>query len=78
MVGAISAFARLVPVADALVANGAIKQDADVADLIQDCAETIAYVSRLDRRLPGDAVEFTIAGREPLRVTIGEKEAAFA
>ena len=34
--------------------NGVIKQDADIADLIWDCAETIAYVSRFERLLPGD------------------------
>ena len=36
--------------------NGVIKQDADIADLIWDCAETIAYVSRVERLLPGDLI----------------------
>ena len=36
--------------------NGVIKQDADIADLIWDCAETIAYVSRFERLLPGDLI----------------------
>ena len=42
--------------ADALVANGAIKQDADIADLIWDCADTIAHVSRFERLMPGDLI----------------------
>ena len=36
--------------------NGELKQDADVADLIWDCAEQIAYVSRFERLLPGDLI----------------------
>ncbi len=36
--------------------NGEIKQDADIADLIWDCAETIAYVSRFERLRPGDLI----------------------
>ncbi len=39
-----------------LTVNGDIKQDADIADLIWDCAETIAYVSRFERLLPGDLI----------------------
>ncbi len=39
-----------------LTVNGAVKQDADIADLIWDCAETIAYVSRFERLLPGDLI----------------------
>lgn len=39
-----------------LSVNGAVKQDADIADLIWDCAETIAYVSRFERLLPGDLI----------------------
>ena len=39
-----------------LSVNGVVKQDADVADLIWDCAETIAYVSRFERLLPGDLI----------------------
>lgn len=78
-----------------LTVNGDVKQDADIADLIWDCAETIAYVSRFERLLPGDliytgtpagvgavvpgdVIDVTIEGLEPLRVTIGEKEAAFS
>ena len=77
-----------------LTVNGAVKQDADIADLIWDCAETIAYVSRFEQLLPGDliftgtpagvgpvkpgdAIDVTIDGLEPLRVTIGEREPAF-
>lgn len=78
-----------------LTVNGEVKQDADIADLIWDCAETIAYVSRFERLLPGDliftgtpagvgavvpgdVIDVTIEGLEPLRVTIGEKEPDFA
>ena len=74
--------------------NGALKQDADIADLIWNCAEQIAYLSRFERLLPGDliytgtpagvgavlpgdVIDVTIAGLEPLQVTIGEKEAEF-
>ena len=39
-----------------LTVNGAVKQDADIADLIWDCAETIAYVSRFERLMPGDLI----------------------
>jgi fumarylpyruvate hydrolase len=77
-----------------LLVNNAIKQDADISDLIWNCAEQIAYISRFERLLPGDliytgtpagvgpvkpgdAIEVTIAGLEPLRVTIGQKEADF-
>lgn len=75
--------------------NGTLKQDADIADLIWNCAEQIAYLSRFERLLPGDliftgtpagvgavvpgdVIDVTIAGLEPLRVTIAEKEADFA
>lgn len=78
-----------------LTVNGVVKQDADIADLIWDCAETIAYVSRFERLLPGDliftgtpagvgavlpgdVIDVTIEGLTPLRVTIGQKEFAFA
>lgn len=78
-----------------LSVNGAVKQDADIRDLIWDCAEQIAYVSRFERLLPGDliftgtpagvgavvpgdVIDVTIEGLEPLRVTIGDKEADFA
>lgn len=39
-----------------LTVNGAVKQDADIADLIWDCQETIAYLSRFERLLPGDLI----------------------
>lgn len=39
-----------------LTVNDDVKQDADIADLIWDCAETIAYVSRFERLLPGDLI----------------------
>lgn len=39
-----------------LCVNGDVKQDADIADLIWDCAETIAYVSRFERLRPGDLI----------------------
>jgi fumarylpyruvate hydrolase len=77
-----------------LSVNGETKQEGDIADLIWDCAETISYVSRFERLLPGDLIytgtpagvaavkpgdriEVTIEGLETLRVTIGEREAAF-
>jgi fumarylpyruvate hydrolase len=39
-----------------LTVNGMTKQDADIADMIWDCAETIAYISRFERLLPGDLI----------------------
>ena len=39
-----------------LTVNGVVKQDADIADLIWNCAEQIAYVSRFERLLPGDLI----------------------
>jgi fumarylpyruvate hydrolase len=39
-----------------LTVNGETKQDADIADLIWNCAEQIAYVSRFERLLPGDLI----------------------
>jgi fumarylpyruvate hydrolase len=39
-----------------LAVNGVTKQDADITDLIWDCAETIAYISRFERLLPGDLI----------------------
>jgi fumarylpyruvate hydrolase len=39
-----------------LTVNGDVKQDADIADLIWDCAETIAYLSRFERLRPGDLI----------------------
>lgn len=75
--------------------NAEIKQDADISDLIWNCAEQIAYISRFERLLPGDLIftgtpagvgavspgdkiELTIAGLEPLSVTVGDKETDFA
>jgi fumarylpyruvate hydrolase len=77
-----------------LTVNGVTKQDADIADLIWDCAETIAYISRFERLLagdlvytgtpagvgpvrPGDVIDVSIAGLEPLSVTIREMDPAF-
>ena len=39
-----------------LTVNGVVKQDADIADLIWNCAEQIAYISRFERLLPGDLI----------------------
>lgn len=78
-----------------LTVNGTVKQDADIADLIWNCAETIAYLSRFERLLPGDliftgtpagvgavvpgdVIDVTITGLEPLQVTIGAQEPDFA
>ena len=78
-----------------LTVNGEVKQDGDISDLIWNCAEQIAFISRFERLLPGDliytgtpagvgavkpgdVIEVTIAGLEPLMVTISEKEAGFA
>lgn len=78
-----------------LTVNGAVMQDADIPDLIWNCVEQIAYISRFERLLlgdliytvtpagvgpvkPSDVIEVTIAGLEPLRVTIGKKEANFS
>lgn len=78
-----------------LSVNGGVKQDANIADLIWDCAEIITYVSRFERLLPGDliftgtpagvgavitgdVIDVTIDGLQPLKITIGETEAAFA
>ncbi len=36
--------------------NGELKQDGDIRDLIWDCAEQIAYLSRFERLLPGDLI----------------------
>jgi fumarylpyruvate hydrolase len=77
-----------------LTVNGVTKQDADVSELIWDCADTIAYISRFERLFPGDliytgtpagvgpvqpgdVIDVTIAGLEPLRVTIGKMDPAF-
>jgi len=51
-----------------LTVNGEIKQDADLADLIWDVPETIAYVSRYYRLEPGDLIYTgTPAGVGPIR-----------
>jgi fumarylpyruvate hydrolase len=39
-----------------LTVNGVIKQDGDIADLIWNCAEQIAFISRFERLLPGDLI----------------------
>jgi fumarylpyruvate hydrolase len=39
-----------------LTVNGALKQDGDVGDMIWNCAETIAYISRFERLMPGDLI----------------------
>jgi len=39
-----------------LSVNGEIRQDANVADMIWDCREIIAYISRFERLLPGDLI----------------------
>jgi fumarylpyruvate hydrolase len=36
--------------------NAEIKQDGDIGDLIWNCADTIAYISRFERLLPGDLI----------------------
>ena len=36
--------------------NGELKQDGNISDLIWDCAEQIAYVSRFERLMPGDLI----------------------
>ena len=39
-----------------LTVNGEVKQDADIRDLIWNCREIIAYLSRFERLLPGDLI----------------------
>ena len=39
-----------------LAVNGAVRQDADIADMTWTCAEQLAYISRFERLLPGDLV----------------------
>lgn len=39
-----------------LSVNGAVKQNGDIADMIWNCAEIIAYLSRYERLLPGDLI----------------------
>ena len=75
--------------------NGEIRQDGNISDLIWNCAEQIAYLSRFERLLPGDliftgtpagvgavvpgdVIDVTIEGLDPLQVTIGDKEGDFA
>jgi fumarylpyruvate hydrolase len=51
-----------------LTVNGVTKQDGDIADMIWDCAETIAYISRFDRFMPGDLIYTgTPAGVGPVK-----------
>ena len=75
--------------------NGELRQDGDISDLIWNCAEQIAYISRFERLLPGDliftgtpagvgpvvpgdVIDVTIEGLEPLQVVIGDTEPDFA
>lgn len=46
------------PVSGALVlkVNGAVRQDADLADLMWPCADIVAYLSRFDRLAAGDLI----------------------
>lgn len=46
------------PVTGALVlkVNGAVRQDADLADLMWPCADIVAYLSRFDRLAAGDLI----------------------
>lgn len=39
-----------------LTVNGAVKQDADLNELIWSCAEVISYLSHLERLQPGDLI----------------------
>jgi len=39
-----------------LLLNGMVKQDGELADMIWNCAEIIAHVSRFERLLPGDLI----------------------
>lgn len=39
-----------------LTVNGALRQNGNVADMIWNCAEIIAYLSRFERLLPGDLI----------------------
>jgi fumarylpyruvate hydrolase len=51
-----------------LTVNGEVKQDADLRDLIWDCREVIAYLSRFERLLPGDLIYTgTPAGVGPVK-----------
>jgi fumarylpyruvate hydrolase len=51
-----------------LTVNGELKQNGDIADLIWNCAETIAYLSRFERLLPGDLIYTgTPAGVGPVK-----------
>jgi len=51
-----------------LTVNGELKQSGDIKDLIWNCAETIAYLSRFERLLPGDLIYTgTPAGVGPVK-----------
>lgn len=51
-----------------LTVNCEVRQDADIADLIWDCQETIAYLSRFEALLPGDLIYTgTPAGVGPVK-----------
>jgi fumarylpyruvate hydrolase len=39
-----------------LTVNGATRQDGDIADMLWNCNEIIAYLSRFERLLPGDLI----------------------
>ncbi len=77
-----------------LTVNGNTRQQADVAELLWNCAQLIAHISRFERLQPGDLVytgtpagvgpvspgdrlEVTIDGLEPLRVQIGPPQSEF-
>lgn len=52
-----------------LKVNGETKQDADLSELIWDCAEVVSYLSQLERLQPGDLIYTgTPAGVGPVKV----------
>jgi fumarylpyruvate hydrolase len=70
-----------------LTVNGAVRQKADLGEMIWNCAEIISHLSHYETLLPGDliytgtpagigpvrpgdVVEISIAGLEPLRIAI--------
>ena len=77
----------------ALSVNGAVRQDADLSDMIWPVADVIAYLSGLYRIeagdliytgtpagvgpvVPGDMIEVSIEGLEPLNVTVSDPASA--